>query len=106
MHFCRKRALFIVLASLLSGAPLFAADAFGELGKFSVFENFDASKVGSGKVVQARGPALEHPRDLAIQFVYAVPEPLAKTVELHRQWDPSRHSELKVIMHGDVSAKP
>jgi hypothetical protein len=35
-----------------------------------------------------------------------VPGSLAKVVEAHRQWDPSRHSELKVIMHGDVSAKP
>jgi hypothetical protein len=48
---------------------------------------------------------LEHARDLAIQFVYLVPAPLAKTVELHRQWDPTRHSGLKVILHGDIRAK-
>lgn len=100
-----KPALFL-LVTVLCGASSFAADALGELGKFSAFERFDLNQVAGGKVVSARGPALEHARDLAIQFVYVVPGPLAKVVEAHRQWDPSRHSELKVILHGDVGAKP
>src|SRR3954466_3478543 len=100
-----KPALFLLL-SVLCGASAVAADALGELGKFSTFEQFDLSKVSGGKVVSARGPALDHPRDLAIQFVYVVRGSLAKVVEAHRQWDLSRHSELKVVMHGDVSAKP
>jgi hypothetical protein len=105
MSFRGKSALSLLLF-VLCGASAIAADALAELGKFSAFEQFDLGKVAGGKIVAARGPALEHPRDLAIQFVYVVPGPLAKVVEAHRQWDPSRHAELKVIMHGDVSAKP
>src|SRR3954467_743390 len=100
-----KPALFLAL-TVLCGASAVAADALGGLGKFSAFEQFDLGKVSGGKVVAARGPALDHPRDLAIQFVYVVPGSLAKVVEAHRQWDPSRHSDLKVIMHGEVSGKP
>ncbi len=82
-----------------------AADALAELGKFSVFEQFDLNKTVGGKVVTARGPALESPRDLSVQAVYVVPAPLQKTVELHRHWDVTRHSELKVRLHGEISAK-
>lgn len=77
-----------------------------ELGKFSVFEQLDLSRITGGKVVAARGPALDSPRDLAVQAVYVVPAPLAKTVELHRRWDATRHQELKVRLHGDISGKP
>src|SRR4051794_15117244 len=104
--FLRGKPVLFLLGLVIGGATALAADALGELGKFSAFEQFDLSKVAGGKVVAARGPALDHPRDLAIQFVYVVPGTLAKVVEAHRQWDPSRHSELKVILHGDVSAKP
>jgi hypothetical protein len=101
-----KPALFLLVLAGVGSASAFAADALSELGKFSTFEKLDLSKVSGGKVLSARGPALDQPRDLAIQFVYVVPGPLAKVVEAHRQWDPSRHSELKVLMHGDVGAKP
>jgi hypothetical protein len=106
MSFRGKPTLFLLALAVLTSGSAVAADALAELGKFSTFQQFDLTKVSGGKVVSARGPALDHPRDLAIQFVYVVPGPLAKVVEAHRQWDPSRHSELKVIMHGDVSAKP
>lgn len=101
-----KSALLSLVLALVCGAPVLAADALGELGKFSAFEHFDLAKVSGGKVVSARGPAPGHARDLSIEFVYVVPGPLAKVVEAHRQWDPSRHSELKVLLHGDVGAKP
>src|SRR4051812_47929192 len=97
-----KSAFLLVACALVFASPLRAADAVAELGKFSVFEQFDLGKVAGGKVLAARGPALDSPRDLGIQAVYLVPAPLAKAVELHRQWDPTKHPQLKVYLHGDL----
>jgi hypothetical protein len=83
-----------------------AADPIAELGKFTVFEKLDLSKLAGGKVMMARGPAMSFPRDLALQAVYLVPAPLAKAVEMHRLWEPSKFPELKVLLHGEISAKP
>lgn len=91
---------------LLSSAPAAQADPAADLAKFSVFPPLDLNKLANGKVQVARGPALDFPRDLSVQALYLVPAPLAKTVELHKQWDPSRHPEMKVYLHGDLSATP
>ncbi len=54
----------------------------------------------------ARGPLLDFPRDLSVQACYVVPAPIAKAVELHKQWSPTQNAELKVYLHGDISATP
>jgi hypothetical protein len=41
-----------------------------------------------------------------VQALYIVPAPLAKAFELHRQWEPTRHPELKVYLHGEMNSKP
>lgn len=97
-------SLSLLLLFATAGAR--AADALAELGRFSVFEKLDPGRLAGEKVVSARSPALDSPRDLSVQAVYLVPAPLHKAVELHRQWDPARHPELKVYLHGDLSAKP
>jgi hypothetical protein len=48
---------------------------------------------------------MSFPRGLAIECCYLVPRPLSKTAELHLQWTPVRHPELKVYLHGDLSAR-
>ena len=103
------RNSFVVISALLMSITLpriYAADAVAELGKFSVFEQLDLNKLAGGKVLTARGPTLESPRDLGVQAIYLVPVSLQKAVEQHRQWDPLRHPELKVYLHGDLSGKP
>ncbi len=95
----------ILLLTLILSSTVHAADPVVELGKFSVFEQLDLSKLSGGKVLAARGPAMASPRDLSVQAVYLVPAPLQKTVDLHRQWNASRHSDLKVRLHSDISGK-
>lgn len=101
---CNILICFLLTFSAVSHSH--AADALADLKKFSVFDQADPSKLAGGKVISARGPALEFPRDLAIQAIYVVPAPLQKTVELHKQWDPTRNPELKVYLHGDLPQKP
>lgn len=95
------------LALVCAVAPLArAADAAAELGKFSVFERVDSASLAGGKILSARGPTLDFPRDLSVQAAYVVRAPLQRTVELHKQWNPARHPELKVYLHGDLPDKP
>jgi hypothetical protein len=94
----------MLLATLC--VPGARADAGSDLSKYSVFGGVDPGSLSGGKVLTARGPALNYPRDLTIQALYLVHAPVARTVELHRAWDPGRHSELKVYLHHDFSTHP
>ena len=76
------------------------------MAKYSVFGQVDPGTLANGTVLTKRGPALNFPRDLSIQAVYLVHAPVARAVELHRAWDPGRHSELKVYAHHDFSTHP
>lgn len=82
------------------------ADTAADLARFSVFPEVDLQKLGGGKVMVARGPAMSFPRDLAVEALYVVPAPLSKAFELHKQWEPTRHPELKVYLHGELGPKP
>ena len=97
---------FLAALLLLANALRAAGDPIAELAKFSVFGSVDPARLANGKITSARGPQLDFPRDLSVQAVYLVPAPLAKTVELHKQFDATRHPELKVYLHGDISPKP
>src|SRR4051812_36299413 len=101
-----KSVSILLFCAVVLTCRVCSADPLADLRKFSVFDQVDLSKLAGGKVMAARGPALESPRDLSIQAIYVVPAPLAKAVELHRQWNPVRHPELKVYLHGDLGAKP
>jgi hypothetical protein len=94
----------ILVASLC--VPGARADAGADLSKYSVFQGVDPASLSGGKVITARGPALNFPRDLSIQALYLIHAPVARTMELHRAWDPGRHSELKVYAHHDFSTHP
>ncbi len=103
-----RGGVFALLTLLALGWPsaLRAAEPVAELGSFSAFPQLDLNKLAGGKVLTARGALADSPRDLSVQAVYLVPAPVGKTVELHRQWDPARHPELKVWLHGDIGGKP
>ena len=45
-------------------------------------------------------------RDLSVQAVYLVHQPVAKALELHKNWDAASHRELKVYLHRDFSTHP
>lgn len=97
------RRLSFVLALLSTGA---LADPIAEMTAFSSLKNADLAKLTAGEIQTGRGPVMSFPRGLAIESAYVVKVPLAKTLELLRQWSPSRHAELKVWLHGELPAKP
>ncbi len=82
------------------------ADPLAELASFSAFKEIPLEKLAGGAVQSARGPTMSFPRGLAVENVYVVRKPLAKAAELHQQWSPVRHPELKVFLHGDLSGRP
>src|ERR1051325_11487274 len=106
MQFSGSRTICVCSVLALCVAAEAQADPGAELARFSVFEQVDLNKLASGKAMTARGPTLDFPRDLSVQAVYVVQAPLRKTSEMHKDWDPTRHPELKVYLHGDISSKP
>jgi hypothetical protein len=94
----------VFFAGLLT--PRVRADPLADLAKYSVFSQVDLSALSSGKILTARGPAVDFPRDLSVQAVYLIHAPVARTLQMHQQWDAGKHSELKVYLHHDFSTHP
>ncbi len=82
------------------------ADPLAELAAVSTFKSVDLDKLAAGTVQIARGPAMSFPRGLAVESVYVLRAPVQKALELHEQWNPNKHPELKVFLHGELSARP
>lgn len=97
---------FLPIASLLVFAACGTAhaDPIADLKAFSVIKDVNLEKLASGSITAVRGPAMSSPRDLAIESCYVVRKPLQKTAELHVQWVPTKHRELKVFLHGDLTS--
>lgn len=90
----------------LAVATRVCADPVAEMAGFSIFKEVDLAKLAKGEVMTARGPAMSSPRELSVQACYVVTAPLQKTVDLHAHWNPVKHPEMKVYLHGDLPAKP
>jgi hypothetical protein len=102
----RVPVFFLCMLLAASCLPSARGDAAGDLAKYSVFQGVDPASLSGGKILTARGPALNFPRDLTVQALYLVHEPVAEAVAAHRGWDPGRHPELKVYLHHDFSTHP
>jgi len=104
----RNRLFAFAICTLFAGfiAPAARADAVADLAKYSVFPQVDPSSLAGGKILTNRGPTLDFPRDLTVQAVYLVHAPVARALEMHKQWDAGKHSELKVYVHHDFSTHP
>jgi len=102
------RTCLTVVALFFVGlaAPSTRADAIAELARNSVFPQVDLSSLAGGKVLTSRGPALGFPRDLTVQAVYLVRAPVARALDMHKNWDAAKHPELKVYLHHDFSTHP
>jgi hypothetical protein len=87
-------------------APRTHADPAADLAKYSIFSQVDLPSLSSGKILALRGPALDFPRDLTVQSLYLVHAAVPRALDMHRQWNPGRHSELKVFLHHDFSTHP
>ena len=81
------------------------ADPLAELAAFSSFKTVNLEKLASGTVLATRGPAMSFPRGLAVESCYVIRKPLPKAIALHQQWSPLKHPELKVWLHGDLTAR-
>jgi hypothetical protein len=92
--------------ALAGGAPSWGADPLAELAAVSSFKKVDLDKLAAGTVLIGRGSAMNFPRGLAVESVYVVRKPVPKTAELHVEWNPNKHPELKVFLHGEFSAHP
>jgi hypothetical protein len=80
------------------------ADPTAELASFSVFDKVDLAALAKDPAV-AHGPAMSG-RYISAQSCFVVPGPPARVAEALRQWNPSRHSELKVLIHSDLPSSP
>lgn len=96
--------LIRISAAILAMCVPARADAIADLASFSAFK-VDLDKLAGGAVQSARGAPMNFPRGLSVESLYLVRKPLSKTTALHLQWDPTRHPELKVYLHGDLSAR-
>src|ERR1700730_14064500 len=101
-NFVLLLAVVLVRSTPLSGA---AADPAAELAAFSVFDKIDIEDLASSDVKTVHGPPMSG-RFLSVQSCYVVPGSPAQQIEALRQWDPTKHRELKVFLHSDLPASP
>jgi hypothetical protein len=104
----RKRT-FVALISCMAAASAFPAvghsDPISDLRSASVFKDADLSKLSGGDVLANRGPAMRFSRGLSVESAFIVHAPVKATVGLLQNWNPTRHSELKVYLSGDLSGR-
>jgi hypothetical protein len=96
------------LVALLLFLPLelFAADPLAEMAAFSVFGKLDLNELSNGQIKTAAGQPMKTDRYLSVQSCFVVPNPPAKVLATMKRFDPTRHRELNVFLHGDLSASP
>ena len=97
------RRLPLVFALLTASA---FADPVAEMAAFASLKNVDLAKLAAGEIQTGRGPVMSFQRGLAIESAYVVKAPVARVLQLQRQWSPAGHPELKIWLHGDLPAKP
>jgi hypothetical protein len=104
----RKRT-FVALINCMAAVSIFPAvghaDPISDLRSVSVFKDADLSKLSGGDVLANRGPAMRFSRGLSVESAFIVRAPVKATVGLLQNWNPTRHSELKVYISGDLSGK-
>lgn len=98
------------ISSLLALAALAvskagAADPAAEMASFSVFSGINVADLAKGEPKVAHGPALSG-SVISAQSCFVVAGVPARVSEALRQWNPSRHSELKVLIHSDLPSSP
>ena len=101
--FMRIISLLALVAFLISKAV--AADPAAEMASFSVFNNINVADLAKGEPKAAHGPAMGG-HFISAQTCFVVAGVPARVSEALRQWNPARHSELKVLIHSDLPSSP
>src|SRR5256886_722794 len=99
----RVFSLLCLAACLVS--PATAADPAAELASFSVFNNINVAELAKGEPKVAHGPAMSG-HFISAQSCFVVAGAPLRVSEALRQWNPARHSELKVLIHSDLPSSP
>jgi hypothetical protein len=99
------RVFSLLCVSALAASSLLAADPAAEMGSFSVFNNINVADLAKGEPKVAHGPAMSG-HFISAQSCFVVAGVPARVSESLRQWNPSRHSELKVLIHSDLPGSP
>jgi hypothetical protein len=107
LHAVQKpmRVFSLLCVSALVASPILAADPAAEMGSFSVFNNINVADLAKGEPRVAHGPAMSG-HFISAQSCFVVAGVPARVSESLRQWNPSRHSELKVLIHSDLPGSP
>ncbi len=104
----RKRT-FVALINCMAAVSAFStvgsADPISDLRSVSVFKDADLAKLSGGDILANRGPAMRFSRGLSVESAFIVRAPVKTTVGLLQNWNPTRHSELKVYLSGDLSGR-
>ena len=98
---CRIAALTVFALTASRG---FAADPAAEMASFSAFDKVDLALLAKSDLKTAHGVATSNPRFASVQSCYVAPGSPAQHLAAMRDWSPTRHSELKVYLHNDLSA--
>ncbi len=85
--------------------PAVLADPVSEMAGFSVFGKVDLNDLATSDVKTMHGLPMSG-RFLSVQSCYVTSGSPAQQVEAMKQWDPTKHKELKVFVHGDLPASP
>jgi hypothetical protein len=81
------------------------ADAVSEMASFSVFGSVDLGELAGSGPKTMHGPPMGG-RFLSVQSCYLMSGSPAQQIDAIRRWNPARHSELKVFLHGDLPNSP
>src|SRR5947209_4274203 len=96
------RILLAVVSLSLGTSHLRAADAVAEMASFSVFNNVDLAAL-QGEAKPVRGPAMGNGRYQSVQTAWVAPGSPAQVSAAIRGFNPTRHSELRVLLHNNGS---
>jgi hypothetical protein len=100
----RWSAILLFVSLFRLALTMARADAVSELASFSIFGNVDLAQLARSDAKTAHGPPMRNPRFLAVESCYVAAGSPAQQMEALRRWDPTRHRELKVFMHSDLSS--
>jgi hypothetical protein len=95
----------LLLLLLLGTSTIVHGNATSELASFSIFDKIDVNELAKSDVKTLHGPPMNG-RFLSVQSVYVAPGSPEKQVEALKNWDPTKHRELKVFLHSDLPASP
>ncbi len=78
------------------------ADGVAEMTAFSAFDKIDLAELAKSDVKTAKGVPMNENRFLSVQSCYVTPGNPERQIAALHQWDPLKHKELKVYVHGDI----